>query len=42
MFSACDTFRAAAIEQLESWANKIGVKTSLHKDQILHQLLTRL
>ena len=23
MFSACDTFRAAAIEQLESWANKI-------------------
>jgi fused signal recognition particle receptor len=26
MFSACDTFRAAAIEQLESWANKIDVK----------------
>ena len=26
MFSACDTFRAAAIEQLETWANKIGVK----------------
>jgi fused signal recognition particle receptor len=26
MFSACDTFRAAAIEQLEDWANKIGVK----------------
>ena len=26
MFSACDTFRAAAIEQLESWANKIGVQ----------------
>ena len=25
MFSACDTFRAAAIEQLEDWANKIGV-----------------
>jgi fused signal recognition particle receptor len=25
MLSACDTFRAAAIEQLESWANKIGV-----------------
>ena len=25
MFSACDTFRAAAIEQLESWANKIDV-----------------
>ncbi|MDC0216208.1 signal recognition particle-docking protein FtsY [Candidatus Pelagibacter sp.] len=26
MFSACDTFRAAAIEQLETWANKIDVK----------------
>jgi len=26
MFGACDTFRAAAIEQLESWANKIGVQ----------------
>jgi len=26
MFSACDTFRAAAIEQLESWANKIDVQ----------------
>jgi len=26
MFAACDTFRAAAIEQLENWANKIGVK----------------
>jgi len=26
MFSACDTFRAAAIEQLESWANKVGVE----------------
>ena len=26
IFSACDTFRAAAIEQLESWANKIDVK----------------
>ena len=26
MFVASDTFRAAAIEQLESWANKIGVK----------------
>ena len=25
MFSACDTFRAAAIEQLENWANKIDV-----------------
>ena len=26
MFSACDTFRAAAIEQLESWAIKIDVQ----------------
>jgi len=26
MFSACDTFRAAAIEQLEKWANKIDVE----------------
>ena len=26
MFAACDTFRAAAIEQLENWANKIDVK----------------
>jgi fused signal recognition particle receptor len=26
MFAACDTFRAAAIEQLENWANKIGVE----------------
>ena len=26
LFSACDTFRAAAIEQLESWAKKIDVE----------------
>ena len=26
MFAASDTFRAAAIEQLENWANKIDVK----------------
>ncbi len=26
MFSACDTFRAAAIEQLENWATRIDVK----------------
>ena len=26
MFAACDTFRAAAIEQLENWANKVGVQ----------------
>ena len=24
LFSACDTFRAAAIEQLEVWSNKVG------------------
>ena len=28
MFAACDTFRAAAIEQLENWANKIGVEVT--------------
>ena len=26
MFAASDTFRAAAIEQLENWANKVGVQ----------------
>ncbi len=26
LFTACDTFRAAAIEQLENWANKIEVE----------------
>jgi fused signal recognition particle receptor len=26
MFSACDTFRAAAIEQLENWASRIDVQ----------------
>ena len=26
MFAASDTFRAAAIEQLENWANKIDVQ----------------
>ena len=32
MFAASDTFRAAAIEQLENWANKIDVKlTKLSK-----------
>ena len=24
IFSACDTFRAAAIEQLEEWSNRVG------------------
>ena len=27
MFAACDTFRAAAIEQLTIWGNRIGAKT---------------
>ena len=31
MFSASDTFRAAAIEQLENWANKIGVQIEKSK-----------
>jgi len=26
LFSACDTFRAAAIDQLEQWANKINIE----------------
>ena len=26
VFSACDTFRAAAIEQLEEWSNRVGAK----------------
>lgn len=26
MLAASDTFRAAAIEQLENWANKVGVE----------------
>ena len=26
VLAACDTFRAAAIDQLENWANKIGVQ----------------
>ena len=28
MFSACDTFRAAAIEQLEDWAKKVDVQVT--------------
>ena len=28
MFAASDTFRAAAIEQLENWANKVGVQVT--------------
>ena len=43
IFSASDTFRAAAIEQLENWAKKIDEKLSnLHKVLILHLLHIKL
>ncbi len=32
LFGACDTFRAAAIEQLEVWAERLGVEVIKHKD----------
>jgi fused signal recognition particle receptor len=32
LFGACDTFRAAAIEQLEVWAGRLGVDVIKHKD----------
>lgn len=32
LFGACDTFRAAAIEQLEVWAQKLGVDVIKHQD----------
>jgi fused signal recognition particle receptor len=32
IFGACDTFRAAAIEQLEVWAERLGVDVIKHKD----------
>ena len=32
LFGACDTFRAAAIEQLEVWAGRLGVEVIKHKD----------
>ncbi len=31
LFGAADTFRAAAIEQLEMWANRVGVPVIKHK-----------
>ncbi len=37
MFAASDTFRAAAIEQLENWANKIDVKIAIKNN--FHQVL---
>jgi fused signal recognition particle receptor len=32
MFGACDTFRAAAVEQLEVWAQRLGVEVIKHRD----------
>lgn len=31
LFGACDTFRAAAIEQLDVWAERLGVESIKHK-----------
>jgi fused signal recognition particle receptor len=31
MLGACDTFRAAAIEQLEAWGERLGVETIKHQ-----------
>jgi fused signal recognition particle receptor len=44
IFSACDTFRAAAIEQLENWANKINATIIKSDSRMLIplQLLTKL
>lgn len=32
LFGACDTFRAAAVEQLEVWAERLGVEVVKHKE----------
>ncbi len=32
LFGACDTFRAAAVEQLEVWAERLGIKVVKHKE----------
>ena len=32
LFGACDTFRAAAVEQLEVWAERLGVDVVKHKE----------
>ncbi|HME44833.1 MAG TPA: signal recognition particle-docking protein FtsY [Syntrophorhabdales bacterium] len=32
LLGACDTFRAAAIEQLEVWAGRLGIDVIKHKD----------
>ena len=41
MFAAADTFRAAAIDQLEIWGNRVGVDvlSNIPKELILLQLL---
>ena len=31
LFGACDTFRAAAIEQLEVWGGRLGIETIKHR-----------
>jgi fused signal recognition particle receptor len=32
LFGACDTFRAAAVEQLEVWAGRLGIEVVKHKE----------
>jgi fused signal recognition particle receptor len=32
LFGACDTFRAAAVEQLEVWAQRLGIEVVKHKE----------
>jgi fused signal recognition particle receptor len=32
LFGACDTFRAAAVEQLEVWAERLGTEVVKHKE----------
>jgi fused signal recognition particle receptor len=32
LFGACDTFRAAAVEQLEVWADRLGIEMVKHKE----------
>jgi len=32
LFGACDTFRAAAVEQLEVWADRLGIEVVKHKE----------
>jgi fused signal recognition particle receptor len=32
LFGACDTFRAAAVEQLEVWSKRLGIEVIKHKE----------